>query len=512
MVLGVIHQFLQKKLHVTFSKLIGVCILVYIHRHRRTAVWVTPRKDLKHPGSLPLLGDMIAMTFHPRDKLGQQNEEFHRRLGPVFAITLPFVGRAISFSDPAILEHCLKTNFWAYEKGRLMHDTLYDLLGEGIFGADGQQWSWQRKMASNIFTVKAFKQYTSEVFVNESYAVADHLGMISEEERTTDLHRLFYLYTLDSFGQISFGQSFGCLNSPEDDNIEFAQAFDRLNTIVFNRLYTPWWKIKAWFTGENRQVSRDKKIISDFALEIIRERRINGYDKQQSDLLQLCMDMTDEDGKPLSDKMLRDMILNFIIAGRDTTAQALSWMFYLLLRSQTCPKIMKKLVEEIDNTLKGKAPTYEFCKDMKYTKACLYEALRIYPSVPRNMKIAVQDDIWPDGTKVYKGEFISWSSWTMGRSTNIWGQDAKEYNPERWMQGEKFPAHKFSTFNAGPRTCLGQQFATLEAITIIVILLQRFSFELVDPDSEPSCLPGLTLHMAQGLPVRVYTRDPIQFQ
>lgn len=111
-------------------------------------------------------------------------------------------------------------------------------------------------------------------------------------------------------------------------------------------------------------------------------------------------------------------------------------------------------------------------------------ALRLYPSVPRNMKVAVQDDVWPgtqshfqlrkqkgrhisiehskpnspffqlrlDGTKIYKGEFASWNTWTMGRDTTIWGPDAREYNPDRWMTGEKFPAHKFPAFHAGPRT------------------------------------------------------------
>lgn len=133
---------------------------------------------------------------------------------------------------------------------------------------------------------------------------------------------------------------------------------------------------------------------------------------------------------------------------------------------------------------------------------------------------------------------MSWSSWTMGRSTKIWGPDAKEYQPERWMVGEKPSATKFPGFHAGPRTCkfdvsahcinqrrslssltltphcssaaadkgLGQQFATIEAVTIMGMLFQKFTFELVDPHTEPGYVPGLTLPMAKGLPMRIKRR------
>jgi len=158
------------------------------------------------------------------------------------------------------------------------------------------------------------------------------------------------------------------LDTPEEE-VVFAAAFDRLNAVVFDRTFTPAWEFYEWATGLSKQVAKDKKIVADFALNIIRERRLHGYDKPKKDLLQLCMDADGDDGKPLSDEMLKDMTLNFIIAGRDTTAQALSWMFYLLFRSQTNPQIVKKLVQEVDDVLKGQDPTYDTCKSMKYAEA-----------------------------------------------------------------------------------------------------------------------------------------------
>ncbi|KAI1314680.1 hypothetical protein EDD11_001892 [Mortierella claussenii] len=428
------------------SRLLGAYIVWILFKYRTTAYGTKPRTDLKGPRGWPLIGNMVLMLTSPRNQISQLNARLHDQYGLTWAFTIPKLGRVIQFADPDVLEHVLKTNFWAYEKGILVQQTFDDLLGAGIFNADGDHWKWQRKMASHIFNVKAFRNVGLIINVNQP-------------------------------GLVSFGQTFGCLSNPEKE-VEFAAAFDRLNTMVFNRLFTGTWQVHEWATGLSKQVTRDKKIINDFAMNIVNSRRVNGYDKPQKDLLQLFMDMDTDNGERLSDQML-------------------------------CCLIIAKLTKEIDNVLVGDMPTYESYKTMKYSEACLYEgkSLRLYPSVPRNIKVAVQDDVWPDGTKVYKGEFVSWSSWAMGRATAIWGSDAKEYNPERWMTGEKPSPTKFPSFHAGPRTCLGQQFATIEAVTIMSLLFQNFTFELVDPHSEPEYIPGLTLAMAKGLPMRVRRRD-----
>ncbi|KAF9399868.1 hypothetical protein BGX21_005454 [Mortierella sp. AD011] len=475
--------FLKSLTRKNASHFLGLYILWMIFKYRSTAYGTKPRYDLKGPRGLPLIGNAIMMIMTPRNQISQQNERLHDEYGTTFAFSVPKLGRVIQFADPDVLEHVLKTNFWAYEKGPIVQESLSDLLGTGIFGADGDHWKWQRKMASHIFNVKAFRNYTSSIFVKEAKVLVDYLDKAAREGRVVDIHQLFYLYTLDSFGEVSFGQSFDCLKKPEEE-VEFAAAFDRLNTIVFNRLFDRFWKINEWATGAGKQVAKDKKVIYDFAMNIINSRRINGYDKPQKDLLQLFMDMDGDDDKPLSDEMLSCLVLNFIMSNSDKS-------------------FVSKLSKEVDEVLQGGLPSYESYKQMKYSEACLYEG-----NVPRNLKVAVQDDVWPDGTKVYKGEFVSWSSWTMGRSTSIWGPDAKDYNPDRWMNGEKPSPTKFPAFHAGPRTCLGQQFATIEAVTVMGMLFQKFKFELVDPNTEPGYVPSLTLPMVKGLPIRVFHRTP----
>ncbi|KAG0326203.1 hypothetical protein BGZ99_009910 [Dissophora globulifera] len=488
------------------SKIIGAYVLYILFKYRRSVYPVPTRSDIPGPWCIPLLGNLFQVVTLPRNQVLQRQTYNHALYGKIFAMTVPGVGRIINITDPEMIDHVLRINFWAYEKGSHLRDALEPLVGGGIFGADGEHWKWQRKLASHIFNVKAFRSYTSSVFVHEAKLVIDYLSSKADSGEIVDLQELFYKYTLDSFGEIAFGQSFGCLTNPGEE-VPFAKAFDRLNHSLSERLMFPLWRLRDWWKGEVGQVARDTKVVDDFAYKVIRNRRENGLPEGQAkDLMQLFMETEDENGNPLTDVMLRDTLNNFILAGRDTTAQALSWTFYLIHRQQAEHSILKQLQEETDRVLHGGDPTYESTKQQKYAEACFYEALRLYPSVPKNIKTCVEDDVLPGGHKVYKNEKIAWSSWAMGRDTSIWGPDATNYKPARWMTGEKPSPAKFVAFHVGPRTCLGQQFATIEAITIMSMLMQKFEFELVEPNMEPAYHPSLTLPMAHGLPVRIKHR------
>ena len=143
------------------------------------------------------------------------------------------------------------------------------------------------------------------------------------------------------------------------------------------------------------------KTIREYSQQIIRDRRAVDT-SMKSDLLSRFMDLKDSDGNDLyTDENLQDMVLNFLIAGRDTTAQALSWTFYLLHLN---PRVLNVLLKEIDEVLGDKLiPTYDQCKTMKYANAVFHETLRLYPSVPKNAKEALNDDVLPNGTVIKKG-------------------------------------------------------------------------------------------------------------
>ncbi|KAK3821893.1 MAG: cytochrome P450 [Benniella sp.] len=488
-------------------KLLAAAVALFVFKYRSHAVGTRRRRDLKQPkGAVPLLGHMPVMAAVGGHNLYQFLEKQYNELGPVWSISLPLLGRIIYIDTPENLEHVLKTNFWSYEKGSTIAWLSKDLFGEGIFVCDGAEWRFQRKLASHIFNVKAFREYTSDVFVIEGKKVLDYLGKAADEGTVVDFQALMLHFTLDSFGTISFGKSFGCLDNIEQE-APFAVSFDDLAEIVSDRLVDPAWPLRERLTGVDKKVQHHKNVIRGYALDIIEKRRREGYSAPKKDLLQWFLEARDDEGNPLSDDLLVDYVLSFSVAGRDTTAQALTWTFYSIYRDGTDKDIAKILTKEVDDVLQGGDPTYESYKQQKYAEACFHEALRLYPVTPRNLKICVKDDVLPDGTRIHVGEAVGWSPYVMGRSERIWGPDAKEYKPSRWINAEKPSQGKFPAFHVGPRVCLGQQFATIEAMSMIGMILQSFEISLAEPSKEAKYGVSITFPMVDGLGIRVKRRS-----
>jgi cytochrome P450 len=167
--------------------------------------------------------------------------------------------------------------------------------------------------------------------------------------------------------------------------------------------------------------------------------------------------------------------MNFMIAGRDTTAQAMSWATLMVARR---PDVQTRVAEEAARVLgpAGSPPlTYEaLLAGLTYTQAVVSETLRLFPSVPKDGKVVVADDVLPGcGTAVRAGDVVAWSPFCMGRRVDLWGPDASEFKPERFLTGDSRPSpYKYPVFNAGPRTCLGQNMALAEAAYGLALVLR----------------------------------------
>ncbi|KAK5797260.1 cytochrome P450 [Linnemannia elongata] len=481
--------------------LIAIC-----YKYRSHAPGAHPRPDLKEPkGAIPLLGHLLVVLSYPGAKLYDFFEKQNKELGPVWSISLPFFGRLIQGDEPKIVEHVLKTNFPNYIKGEMLTGLLEDIIGKGFFLVDGAEWSVVRKLIVQIFNIKAFREYTSDVFVIQGKKVIDYLGKAADEGFIVDIHGLMHQYTLDSFSVVMCGQSFGCLNNVEHKP-PLAAAIDRLLAAAANRMLDPTQRIRERLTGASKTIVEDRALIKQFFRDIIERRRKEGHHAEKRDLLQLFIEWKNEDGISLPDDVILDNMFQITIGGYDTTAQGLSWMYYLIFRDGADKNIMKELIQEVDEVLQGVDPTYTTYRQQKYSEACFYEALRMFPSVPKNIRQCASDDVLPGGAKIHKGDWFSWSPLIMGRSELIWGPDANEYKPSRWMNTEKPSQYKFPSFNAGPRSCPGQQFSTIQAATIIGMIFQSFEMELVHPSKTPAYGMSMTLPMANGLAVRIHRR------
>ncbi|CAG8686463.1 4161_t:CDS:2, partial [Dentiscutata heterogama] len=356
--------------------------------------------------------------------------------------TLPKKGRFVVINDPQLLEHMLKTNFECFEKGDILHELLYDLFGDGIFAVDSM--------------------------VEKSKTVLDILRKCADNGKPIDLQDLFYRFTLDTLGDVDFG----CLTSPEKP-VHFAIDFDNAQKIIDWRWEQPLWKYIELYSEKGRQIRKSCKNLDSYKL---------------------------------NDRELRDVILNLIIAGRDTTAQALSWMMYSIMAN---PSVEDSLLKEINSILSPNTPipSYNDIKQFKYANATFSETLRLYPSVPKNGKVCVKDNILPNGVPVYANEFVVFIPWAMGRDKKIWGEDAEVFKPQRFLSSEemsKTNQFKFIAFHAGPRTCLGQQFATVEVIILVTMMLREFKFELAPGQkSPPEFQRSITLPMKEPLMAKV---------
>jgi cytochrome P450 len=208
-------------------------------------------------------------------------------------------------------------------------------------------------------------------------------------------------------------------------------------------------------------------------------------------------------GEAIDEEFMKDMVLNFLIAGRDTTAQGLSWCLYLLMGH---PEVEQKMLDEIKEVCGDEELTYDQMGRLKYVQAVVDEALRLYPSVPADSKVSVADDTLPDGTFVPAGCVIQFNPYSMGRSKKLWGEDAELFRPERWIGAEMPSAFTYTVFNAGPRECLGKRLAWVEMKAILVGILRTVKLTLAVPRDEILPDVQLIIGMSSGLPCKVEAR------
>ncbi|TPX32365.1 hypothetical protein SmJEL517_g04514 [Synchytrium microbalum] len=445
------------------------------------------------PGAVPIWGH-FPVQINTFNKRLEWRYELYKDFGlkPLY-VNSPNRSAIITF-DWRDVEHVMKDPY-KYIKGPGGSILFYEFLGHGIFTSDGDAWKVQRKTASNLFNIKNFRDEFCPIFEEESKLLTQHVENARQAGAILDLQDLLLKSTIDSFALLAMGASVGAMKVTGEvkdgiyslPEVDFMTAFDKLNELCIGRIFTPMWKITQRINGGYNTIQGYKKTVDDFCLRVLAEKKAQRSQptqtKRRMDLLDLFLENVQADGADLSDEYLRDVIMNFIIAGRDTTAQTLSWAFWRLAQS---PETMKTLREEVRQVLGDGPCTYEHLKDLKFANAVFLEALRLDCNVPTARRMATEDDYLPSGAKVYKGDFIEWSSYVMGKETELWGDDALEFKPSRWIDQEgrlvKINQFKYPVFNCGPRICLGMNMAQQEGMIFMCAIVQRYNLELVGED------------------------------
>ncbi|KEH22037.1 cytochrome P450 family protein [Medicago truncatula] len=425
--------------------------------------------------------------------------------------------RTIVTANQHNVEYVLKTNFKNFPKGKPFREILSDFLGKGIFNVDDDLWMIQRKLASHEFSLRSINEFIMHTLEEEVKGkLIPLMDSLSIENKVVDFQELLGRFSFNVVCKFTLGidddDDNRCCLDPCFPISPLAKAFDVAAEISARRGAAPLflvWRVKKWLgVGSERRLRDAVKEVKILVMEMILERKkmmnVKGEELVGGqDLLSRLISSGHEE------EVIRDMVISFIMAGRDTTSSALTWFFWLLSRYSD---IEHKILKESENKLNNETLDYESLKNMNFLKACLCESMRLYPPIAWDSKHATCDDVLPDGTLVKCGDRVTYFPYGMGRMENLWGKDWFEFRPDRWfvelnneiILSEVCP-YKFPIFQAGPRVCLGKEMAFIQMKYVVASILRRFRIKIVS-DKKPIFVPLLTAHMAGGLKVLVSKR------
>jgi cytochrome P450 len=451
------------------------------------------------PKGLPWLGSVFPAW---RDPLGLFLES-RARYGDVVRFKFgPFQYYLVN--DPNVVKHVLVDNPKAYTKSR-NYLGLKVVLGEGLLTSEGDHWRRQRKLAQPAFHRDKLAGFANQM----SIATRDMLTRWSREDgepRTgsdsfcihAEMMRLtFRIVGLTLFSSDVDGDAKGVGNALE---IAMHWANEHAESMIRIPQYIP--------TPANVRFRRAKKTLDDVVFRIIADRRVEAKKSGDfgSDLLGMLMAATEEPdtasgGGPatgMDDQQLRDEIITMILAGHETTANLLSWTFHLLSKH---PDVERKVREEATRVLGDRDPVLEDVKALEYTRMVLEEGLRLYPPAWIFERQAITTDrLGP--YEIAPGAIVGLCPYTLHRHPDYWdnpeGFDPERFRPDR---AEKRPRYAYLPFGGGPRTCVGNHFAMMEAQILLAMIVREHRLEL-DSSHRAVVDPVITLRPKHGIQVK----------
>ncbi|GAB1521111.1 hypothetical protein RhiTH_004202 [Rhizoctonia solani] len=388
------------------------------------------------------------------------------------------------------------------DSGKKFKTKMDTVLGVGVFNSDGDMWQLHRSMSRPYFHRERVTHI--DLFAQHSdIAIKKLLKRLSEPgSPAVDFQDLVGRFTLDSATEFLFGSSTHSLSAPlprpneppADESATFAVAFGRAQELLMGRFVLgSFW---PWFELFKDKTEGSMKVINAFTNPILEAK----LKEKRDGLLNLKEKEAGGEGETLLDHLVRcsddervikDELLNILIAGRDTTAATLTFACYALAMYPEC--LVKLRAEVLSTFGSSEYPTFEALRGMKYLRAFINEVLRVFPPVPFNERTASRSTVLKsEGKKFYvpAGAQIPISIFHMHRRKDLWGPDAEEFDPERWLDErlKKYVTPNpfiFLPFSAGPRICLGQQFAYNESSYFLVRLLQHVDHITLAPDAQP---------------------------
>lgn len=378
--------------------------------------------------------------------------------GDIYCVHNPN-GELYVIRHPDHIREVLLTRADDFDKKHSSFDSLTQVLGESLLTSDGESWKRQRRMVQPAFTRKRLSGY-GKIMADESERIRDRWKPYSK----VDMGREMIDLTLSIVCRTLFSYQ------PSNETDQVAKAMQTFNDALASPNILP-----EWLPTPNRiRVTRAIDLLNKIIFDIIKERRESTANSPQpEDLLQRLITAVDPENNDhqLSDNEIRDQLMTLFLAGHETTSHALTWTWYLLAQN---PRVEEKLHQELDLVLAGRAPSYEDLSSLPYTEQVIKEAMRLYPPayvLTRRARCSTEVGGYhlPAGS-----ELVIWLYMTHHDAR--WFPEPEVFKPERFEPEAvaKLPKLAYLPFGGGPRTCIGGEFAMVEARLILATLAQTF--------------------------------------
>lgn len=415
------------------------------------------------------------------ERLSKLGDVTSFRLGPQQAYFL---------NDPELIRDLLVVNAHKFKKGRALQRAK-TLLGEGLLTSEGEFHLRQRRMIQPAFHRAQIADYSRSMV-----ELAEETSDNWRDRETLDIDREMMHLTLRIVGKTLFSANV------EDDADAVGKAMTSMTTL-FNFLLLPFseWLQKLPLPHSKRFKSA-RGTLDSVIYAIINDRRRSGENK--GDLLSMLLNAQDEDdGSVMTDEQVRDEALTLFLAGHETTANLLTFTWYVLSQN---PDAEAKLHEEIDRVLNGRSPTFEDISKLTYCEHVIAESMRLYPPAWAIGRLATEDHEF-GGFPVAKGSLILISPYITHRDKRFWSEP-EVFRPERWeMQSVKVAGQRYIyfPFGGGIRRCIGEGFAWTEGILLLATLAGKWKLEL-DPGQKIALQPMITLRPKYGMRMKIRSR------
>jgi cytochrome P450 len=423
--------------------------------------------------------DSPAMADNPAVVLSKYNEAF----GDTFRFYLGGLKEAIVTIDPAVIQHVLKTNAENYQKSEIQVKRMGHFLGKGLLTTHGEPWRTQRRLIQTGFKELAMLSSIMQDSLAESLRDFDSQIRVGPVDVYSHLMKMTFAMVARSL--------FGARLKDEDISL-VSDTIGTVQEFIVRQTLQPY--LNPWFalSGELRKHDDMRTRADSVLLEYIRRRR---HEPPGHDLLQTLMDARYSDGEGMSDELVLSESMQLLVAGHETSSNALSWVLYLL---STHPDCLERVRQEFYSVL-GDAPlSHTDVLKFEFTTQVISEALRLYPPFWMIDRMAVADDRIGD-IVIPRGATVIVYVYGAHHASRHW-QNPENFYPERFAKEETKLRTPFTflPFGGGPRVCIGQHYAMLQILMILSDLIRRYDFELVrDQTIEPR--PMVILRPKHGI-------------